>query len=55
MYIYLEENPEFEVFVFLVDSLTDLDEQNIYCFEKGLKGKKFIAIIGTHHDFGSRS
>ncbi len=54
MYIYLEENPNFQVFLFIVDSLTDLDEHNIYCFEKGLKGKKFVAIIGTQYEFSSR-
>ena len=40
--------------VFIANSITDLDEQNIYCFEKGLKNKKFVAVLCTFHNFDTK-
>jgi hypothetical protein len=37
--------------VFIVNEITDLDEYNLYCFKKGLRGKKFLLIICSHHYF----
>jgi hypothetical protein len=51
MYIYLEENPQYGLVVFVVNSITDLDEHNIYCFEKGLKGKRFVVVLCTVSNF----
>jgi hypothetical protein len=40
--------------VFIIGAISDLDERNLYCFEKGLKGKSFVAILPTFSNFESK-
>lgn len=49
MYIFLEQNPQFDQVVFIVNEISDLDEFNMYCFEKGLKGRRLLLIICSHY------
>jgi hypothetical protein len=51
IYMFLEENPELYVGVFICQQVTDLSEENIYLFEKGLKGKRFVVIAPTCETF----
>lgn len=51
MYCFIDQNLQFDLIVFISKSITDLSEHNIYCFEKGLKNKKFVAILCTEEFF----
>jgi hypothetical protein len=53
MYVYLIENPDLEMVVFIAGEMTDANEENIYCFEKGLKDKNVVLIMCTHHEFNN--
>lgn len=54
MYIYLQENPQLQLVVFIADSITDLDEKNIGCFQRGLRNKKFVAVLSTFNSFQNK-
>lgn len=51
MYILLEQHPRIGMVVFIARQITDLGEQNLYCFQKALQGKRFVAVMCTFSTF----
>lgn len=47
----LEDIPDFKLLVYIVRDVTDLSEDNMYVFSKGITNRKFVAFVPTYETF----
>lgn len=39
--------PDFKLFIYIISSVTDLSNDNLYVFSKGISNKSFLAFVPT--------
>ena len=44
----IDGKPDFEYYVYVITNVTDLSEDNLYIFSKGITNKNFIVIMPTY-------
>lgn len=47
----VDGKPDFEYYVYVITKVTDLSEDNLYIFSKGITHKNFIIFLPTYENF----
>lgn len=45
------DKPAFKLYVYIITEVTDLSEQNLYIFSRGITNKNFVAFLPTYENF----
>jgi len=47
----LDGKPDFKFYVYIINEVTDLSEDNLYLFSKGITNKNFVVFLPTFSTF----